>query len=120
MRKLIETSRVTFTVTLAAVAKSDGTPGGRQKTERDTGRPLWTTQVMALDSSGAEVLTVTTPGVRPEVTVGEMVVPVNLEAVPWVSTDKDGKIRHGVAFKADELRPVGASLVGANHSSDAQ
>lgn len=106
MRKLIDVSRVTFTVTLAAQPKTDGTANARQKTERDSGRPLWTTEVMALDASGAEIFKITTPGNRPEVTVGERVLPLNLEALPWVSTDRDGKVRNGVAYKADELRPL--------------
>ena len=51
MRKLIDVSRVTFTVTLAAQPKTDGTANARQKTERDSGRPL--SEVLA-EASGLD------------------------------------------------------------------
>ena len=35
---------------------------GRQKVERNTGRPMWSTQVFVLDDDGGEVITVTTAG----------------------------------------------------------
>jgi hypothetical protein len=35
---------------------------GRQKVERGTGRPMWSTQVFVLDDDGGEVIAVTTAG----------------------------------------------------------
>ena len=62
---------------------------------------MWTTQVMALDETGGEVLAITVAGIKPSVTVGQIVKPVGLEAIPW---NNNGK--HGVAFRAVELKPV--------------
>jgi hypothetical protein len=35
---------------------------GRQRTERGTGRPMWSTQVFVLDEDGGEVIAITTAG----------------------------------------------------------
>ena len=32
---------------------------GRQRAEKDTGRPMWQTQVFVMDETGGEVITVT-------------------------------------------------------------
>ena len=98
MRLTIDTSEVTCQVTKNPEQKLD--QNGKQKIDRD-GRPMWTTQVMALDKTGGEVLAITVAGVSPTVTVGQMVKPVGLEAIPW---NNNGK--HGVAFRAVELKPV--------------
>jgi len=71
---------------------------GNQRSERDTGRPMWSTQVVILDQTGAEVITVTTAGTKPDVTVGQIVSPVQLEAMPWSTNGKSG-----VAYRAIEL-----------------
>jgi len=76
---------------------------GRQRTERGTGRPMWTTQVFVLDEDGGEVITITTAGEMPNVKVGTVVFPVQLEALPW-SQVKNGNHRSGVAYRATELR----------------
>jgi hypothetical protein len=86
-----------------------GNPGpkldqnGRQKADRE-GAPMWTTQVIAQEIDGAEVLTVTVAGVKPSVTVGQRVSVVGLEAIPW---NNNGK--HGVAFRAEQISPVAAT-----------
>ena len=55
---------------------------GRQKVERNTGRPMWSTQVFVLDDDGGEVITVTTAGEKPNVKVGQSVAVSKLEALP--------------------------------------
>ena len=80
MRLLVDVSRVKFTVTKAVDKKTD--QHGNQKNDRHTGEPLWSTQVMALDETGGEMLTITTAGQPPKVNVGQDVVPVELEAIP--------------------------------------
>jgi hypothetical protein len=65
---------------------------------------MWATQVMALDETGGEVLSITVAGIQPSITVGQIVKPVGLEAIPW---NNNGK--HGVAFRAVELKPVNGS-----------
>jgi len=102
MRLLIDISRVTFTVTKAPAEKCD--QNGVQKKDRTTGEPLFTTQVMALDETGGDMLTVTTAGVPPKVSVGQQVTPAELEAIPWATNG-----RSGVAYRASSLTPAGSS-----------
>ena len=71
MKLYVDTSAKQITVTLEPVEKKD--QNGRQRTERDTGRPMWSTQVFVLDDNGGEVITVTTAGERPNVSVGQPV-----------------------------------------------
>ena len=78
---------------------------GRQRSEKDSGRPMWQTQVIVLDETGAEVIMVTTVGEKPNVVQGQLVQLVQLEAVPW-SMESNGKSRSGVSFRAAEIRPV--------------
>ena len=83
------------------VAKNDGQTD-RQKTERGTGRPMWSTQVFVLDDDGGEVITVTTAGEVPNVKVGQSVAVSKLEALPWATNG-----RSGVAFRAEEIKAAG-------------
>lgn len=78
---------------------------GRQRTEKETGRPMWTTQVFVMDETGGEVISVTTVGEKPSVLQGQLVQLVQLEAVPW-SMETNGKARSGVSFRAVEIKPV--------------
>jgi hypothetical protein len=93
---------VRFQVTRNPEPKLD--QNGKQKVNRD-GLPMWATQVMALDMSGGEVLVVTVSGVKPSVTVGQDVAPVELEAIPWATNGKSG-----ISYRAVELKPVSASV----------
>lgn len=98
MRLYVDISKVTFTVTKNPEPKND--QNGQQKHRRDDGAPMWVTQVMALDEeTGGEMLSVTVAGQMPNVSVGQMVSPVELEAIPWATNG-----RHGVAYRAAELR----------------
>jgi hypothetical protein len=101
MRWTIDTTGVQCQVTRNPEQKLD--QNGKQKIDRE-GRPMWTTQVIALDTTGGEVLAITVAGAVPTVTVGQVVKPVGLEAIPW---NNNGK--HGVAFRASELKAVTGS-----------
>jgi hypothetical protein len=96
MKLFVDISRTSFTVTRGVEEKVD--ENGRQKTNRKTNEPLWTVQVMALDTSGGEVINVTVAGQPPKVAVGQHVTPVELEAIPWAQSG-----RNGVAFRAASL-----------------
>ena len=102
MKLLLEISRTAFTVTREVEPKND--QDGRQKRDRRSNEPLWVVQVMALDGSGGEVLNVTVAGAPPKVTVGQSVIPVELEAIPWAQGG-----RNGVAYRAQSLSVVSAS-----------
>ena len=104
MKLFLDTSAKQVTVTLEPVEKKD--QNGRQRTERDTGRPMWSTQVFILDDDGGEVITVTTAGERPNVKVGQPVSLSKLEALPWSTNG-----RSGVAFRAEEIKAAGLTSV---------
>ena len=99
MKLYVDTSDKQVTVSKAPEEKTD--QNGRQKTERDTGRPMWSTQVFVLDEEGGQVLAVTTAGEKPNVKVGQPVTLSKLEALPWATNG-----RNGVAFRALELKAI--------------
>jgi len=102
MKLYVDISAKQITVTLEPVEKKD--QNGRQRMERDTGRPMWSTQVFVLDDNGGEVITITTAGERPNVKVGQPVTVSKLEALPWATNG-----RNGVAFRAEEIKAAGAA-----------
>ncbi len=90
-------------VSKATEPKND--QNGNQRSEKGTGRLMWSTQVFVLDENGGEVITITTAGEKPSVTVGQLVTVEQLEAIPWATNG-----RNGVAFRAVSLKPMaGAS-----------
>ena len=111
MRLLIDTSKVTFTVTRGFAPKVDQTTG-RQKTDRVTGQELHTIQLMALDENGAEVILVTIAGAVREIAQGTQVAVVELEAIPWNTAN-----RSGVAYRATSVTPVGGARQSAATTS---
>jgi hypothetical protein len=74
---------------------------GNQRSEKGTGRLMWSTQIFVLDENGGEVIAVTTAGEKPNVTAGQLVTIEQLEAIPWATNG-----RNGVAFRAVSLKPV--------------
>jgi hypothetical protein len=97
MKLYVDTSAKQVTVTKDPVEKTD--TNGRQRTERGTGRPMWSTQVMVLDDDGGEVISITTAGEKPNVMVGQSLTVSKLEALPWATNG-----RNGVAFRAEEIK----------------
>jgi len=91
------------TVSMDPTPKND--QNGNQRSEKGTGRLMWSTQVFVLDETGGEVITITTAGEKPNVTVGQLVNPIQWEAIPWATNG-----RSGIAYRATELKQVaGAS-----------
>jgi hypothetical protein len=103
MKLYVDTKDKQVTVSRAPEEKKD--QNGKQKSERDTGRLMWSTQVFVLDEEGGQVLSVTTAGEKPEVKVGQPVTLSKLEALPWATNGKNG-----VAFRATELKPAGVPV----------
>ena len=60
MKLYVDTGSKQVSVTREATEKLE--QNGRQKVERGTGRPMWSTQVFVLDDDGGEVITITTAG----------------------------------------------------------
>ena len=100
----VDTSAKQVTVSRDPEEKND--QNGRQKTERGTGRPMWSTQVFVLDDDGGEVITITTAGEKPNVKVGQELTVSKLEALPWSTNG-----RSGVAFRAVEIKAAGLTSV---------
>ena len=99
MKLYVDTTGKQVTVSKDPEPKND--QNGNQRSEKGTGRLMWSTQVFVLDETGGEVITITTAGEKPAVTVGQLVVPVSLEAIPWATNG-----RNGVAFRAVSLKPM--------------
>ena len=100
MKLYVDTNTKQVTVSRDPVEKTE--QNGRQKTERGTGRPMWSTQVFVLDDDGGEVIAITTAGEKPNVKVGQPVTVSKLEALPWATNG-----RNGVAFRAEEIKAAG-------------
>src|SRR5918998_90114 len=103
MRIKLDTSQIRFMVTRPATPKMDRDTR-QQKVDKTTGALQWQLQVMALDDTGGEILTVTLDG-EPKINVGEFVQLHDLVAIPWSQAD-----RSGVAFRAagiTALSPAG-------------
>ena len=58
--------------------------------DRDTSRPEWVVEVLALDPERGEVIRVTVTGDQPRVTQGQPVRFEELEAIPWSNNGKSG------------------------------
>ncbi len=71
--------------------------------DRDTGRPQWMVEVLALDAERGEVIRVTVAGDQPKVSTGQPVRFDGLEAIPWSNNGKAG-----VAYRAASIAPTGA------------
>ena len=99
MKLYVDTTRKQVTVSKVSEPKND--QNGNQRSEKGTGRPMWSTQVVALDETGGEVINVTTVGEIPSVEVGQFVVLEQLEAKAWATNG-----RNGTAFRAASLKPL--------------
>ena len=104
MTLYVDTCSKQVSVTKEATEKLE--QNGRQKTERGTGRLMWSTQVFVLDDDGGEVITITTAGEKPNVKVGQLITVSKLEALPWATNG-----RNGVAFRAEEIKQTGLASV---------
>lgn len=108
-RLMLDTSRTSYEVSINPVPKLD--QNGQQKFDRESKQPMWTVALYALAEGAAEVINVTVVSpVMPQVAVRQPVVPVDLEALPWVN-ERDGKVRSGVAFRAAGLNPIDTESV---------
>ena len=99
MQLRVDIGQVRFMVTKAAEPKVDFSTNA-QKVDRRSGALLWQLQLMALDESGGEILTVVVDA-EPIFRVGEFVHVEDLVAMPWSQGD-----RSGVAFRAGRISPL--------------
>jgi hypothetical protein len=102
MRIKMDTAMIRFMITKPAEPKIDRDTR-EQKIDKTTGALLWQIQIMALDDTGGEILTVTLDS-EPKFTVGEYVQLHDLVAIPWTQGD-----RSGVAFRAAGMTSMSAA-----------
>ncbi|MPY97957.1 MAG: hypothetical protein GEU97_08145 [Actinophytocola sp.] len=111
MKLLIDTAGVQFTVGREGQPKND--QNGVQRVERNTNVPMWSVQLVAVDNGGAEVINVTVTAAQPpKVTVGSLVTPTELQAIPWAQNG-----RNGVAYRATDIKPHTASKSSSTASA---
>jgi hypothetical protein len=96
MKLLINTTGVSFTCTRTPEQRVTFDTG-QPRVDKATGLPLWLVQVMALDETGGDVISVTVAG-EPKVSAGNPVNVSGLVALPW---SQDG--RSGIAYRADAI-----------------
>ena len=105
MRLVLDTTKVTFTMTKAAEPKTEF-GGTQQKLDKRTNQPEWVVEVLAMDAERGEVIRVTVTGDQPKVNQGHPVQFSSLEAIPWANNGKNG-----VAYRAAAIH--GSSQVKA-------
>jgi hypothetical protein len=110
-RLMLDTTNVIFELSDDVLPKRDDKTGA-QKIDRETGLPLWTAPIYGRGRAAGKkwnaVFNITVVSAdKPAAEEGDQVVPLDLEALPWVS-EQNGKSRNGVAFKAMGLDVVSA------------
>ena len=111
-RLMLDTTNVIFEMADDIMPKLDDK--GAQKIDRESGLPMWTAPMFGRGRavgrkwSGQLNVTIVSPD-KPVAEDGDRVIPVDLEALPWVS-EQNGKTRNGVAFKASGLDVVSAPM----------
>ncbi|WP_329312190.1 SCO3933 family regulatory protein [Streptomyces sp. NBC_01262] len=76
---------------------------GQLRVDRDTGQTVYQVGLCLMAGSSADVVNVSVPGEPNGVLLGMPVQVRDLVATPW---ENDG--RHGIAFRATEIRPLTA------------
>jgi hypothetical protein len=109
----IDTAGVSFTCTRVPEQRVSFDTG-QPRVDKATGLPLWLVQVMALDESGGDVISVTVAG-EPKVSAGGAVTVTGLVALPW---SQDG--RSGIAYRADAITPSADTSQSKNPVSAAR
>ena len=115
-RLMLDTTNVIYEMADDIVPKFDEKTGA-QKLDRETGLPMWTAPMFgrgrAIGKKWSASFDVTVVSAeKPAAEDGDQVVPIDLEALPWVS-EQNGKTRNGVAYKASGLDVVSGPAVKA-------
>jgi hypothetical protein len=76
---------------------------GQLRVDRDTGRTVFQVGLCLMSGGSADVVNVSVPGEPSGVQLGMPVQVRDLVATPW---ENEG--RHGIAFRASEIRPLSA------------
>jgi hypothetical protein len=115
-RLMLDTTNVIFEMADDIVPKIDDKTNA-QKLDRETGLPMWVAPLFGRGRAAGRKwngkLNVTiVSAAKPTAEDGDRVIPIDLEALPWVS-EQNGKTRNGVAYKANGLDVVSLPAVKA-------
>jgi hypothetical protein len=100
-----------FTGIICAVAPTPRVANretGQLRVDRDTGKTVYQVGLCLMSGTTADVVNVSVPGEPSGVQNGVPVQVRDLVATPW---ENDG--RHGVAFRASEIKPLSAPTSSA-------
>lgn len=81
---------------------------GQLRVDRETGKTMFQVGLCLMAGTSADVVTVSVVGEPSGVQLGMPVAVRDLVATPW---ENDG--RHGIAFRAAEIRPLSAPASGS-------
>ncbi|MFG1811228.1 hypothetical protein [Streptomyces sp. NPDC049040] len=87
---------------------------GQLRVDRDTGRTVFQVGLCLMSMGSADVVNVSVAGEPSGIQLGMPVQVRDLVAVPW---ENEG--RHGIAFRASEIRPLSAPPASAPASKGA-
>lgn len=100
MKLNLDVAGKTFTVADDPAPKNDGT--GKQRRQKRTGHPLWTTQLFVRDEHGGSVVDVVTASPTvPALAPDQRVTVVGMYAVEWSANGKSGMSLH-----AERIEPL--------------
>lgn len=95
-----------FTGIICAVAPAPRVANretGQLRVDRETGKTMYQVGLCLMSGTTAEVVNVSVAGEPSGIQIGIPVQVRNLVATPW---ENEG--RHGIAFRADEIKPLAA------------
>ncbi|MFD0148631.1 MULTISPECIES: SCO3933 family regulatory protein [Streptomyces] len=114
MRQIpVDTSAAMVMVAQPPAPKIANRQTGEIATDRDTGAPLMTVDVMFVMDGNAEILNLVVPktGISEELSMGTPVALTGVVARPW-ENEFNGQKRHGISFRAVAVTSLAAAKVG--------
>lgn len=99
MELTIDMSEKDVRVTRVAQPKVD--QNSEQRSDKETGLPLWSVQVCVTDHTGGEVISVVVAGEKPDLVIDGLVEVDRLVAAPWLSNG-----RQAISYRAVAVRPL--------------
>lgn len=100
----VDLSKLTFVCVSPSRPRLVSQDTGEVKVDRQ-GRPVYQVGLSAADERGRVELVNVNLSHDPDVSIGQIVVPVGLVAMPWEQT-RDGQTRSGVSYRADQIAPA--------------
>jgi hypothetical protein len=100
----VDLSKLTFVCVSPPRPRLVNQDTGEVKVDRQ-GRTVYQVGLSAADERGRVELLNVNISADPDVTVGQVVVPVGLVGMPWEQT-RNGQTRSGVSYRADQIIPA--------------